>query len=77
MSIGIDQRTLRLGDVGEDVRRLQGSLNGLDYGPIAEDGNFGPETQAAVMRYQSNLGLPVDGIVGPDTWARIMHDLGN
>lgn len=76
MSAQIDQRTLRLGSTGEDVRRLQGTLNALDFGPLAEDGVFGKNTEAAVKRYQSSRGLSADGIVGPQTWARILHDLG-
>jgi len=76
MSVQINQRTLRLHDTGEDVQRLQNFLNAFDYGSLAEDGVFGGSTEAAVKRYQSDCGLPEDGIVGSGTWGRIMHDLG-
>ena len=59
---------LKLGSEGEDVKRLQIKL-GVD--PI---GKFGPKTDAAVKAWQSRNGLTADGIVGPNTWARLMGE---
>jgi peptidoglycan hydrolase-like protein with peptidoglycan-binding domain len=39
---------------------------------VTVDGNFGPNTNLAVKDFQINNGLPVDGIVGPDTWKALV-----
>lgn len=66
-------RTLRRGMSGDDVRQLQIRVAGWaayhDY--VAIDGAFGPETEAAVRRFQAGYGLQVDGIAGPQTFGKI------
>jgi peptidoglycan hydrolase-like protein with peptidoglycan-binding domain len=47
------------------VRRLQEALH------LEADGNFGPETEAAVKHMQAHHGLAVDGVVGPETWSAL------
>jgi peptidoglycan hydrolase-like protein with peptidoglycan-binding domain len=47
------------------VEWLQAALH------LPVDGEFGPETEAAVRRLQARHGLDVDGVVGPATWAVI------
>jgi peptidoglycan hydrolase-like protein with peptidoglycan-binding domain len=70
----VSQRTLRLGSQGNDVIFVQTVLNVHGFGPLVEDGIFGVTTEAAVKRYQADRGLVVDGIVGPSTWTRLIHD---
>jgi Putative peptidoglycan binding domain/CHAP domain len=57
--------------VGAPVRELQQALKdaGFDPGPI--DGDFGPQTRAALMRFQASKGLEVDGVAGPKTWGAL------
>jgi putative chitinase len=57
---------LKRGDNNEDVKKLQQKL-GLE--PV---GNFGPKTEDAVKAWQAKNGLTTDGIVGPNTWNKIM-----
>ncbi|MDO5684881.1 MAG: peptidoglycan-binding protein [Bifidobacterium sp.] len=52
---------------GEDVSELQAHLQDLGFYTGHVDGNFGPETYAAVKNYQRDYALRVDGIVGPVT----------
>lgn len=72
---GLQQATaglLRTGAQGEAVTDLQDALRRLGYlGPRDVDGRFGPNTQAAVQRYQHDNGLVVDGIVGAATRQRL------
>lgn len=57
--------TLKVGSRGSQVSELQSFLG------IGSDGAFGPQTKAAVVRFQSQNGLSADGIVGPNTRAAI------
>lgn len=62
-------RTLRLGMSGTDVMEIQAMLQKTGYNPGPVDGVFGPQTQAAVIRFQTANGLVPDGIIGPATYA--------
>ena len=74
---------LRFGSSGTNVMQIQQWLNGIatvnsSIPVINADGRFGPATQNAVMVFQSEYGLNVDGVVGPLTWNRIYavwHDM--
>ena len=69
---------LRPGDTGIGVSTVQYYLAFLGYflpelPVIAITGSYNDETRDAVYAFQSLYGLPVDGIVGRDTWNRILN----
>lgn len=59
------------GATGPEVKAIQQRLKELGYSPGPIDGIFGPQTAAAVIRFQQQAGITVDGIVGPETWGRL------
>ncbi len=65
---------LRKGMKGEDVRGLQMLLIGRGYscGRWDADGDFGNDTETAVLEFQEVNKLEVDGVVGPATMAALL-----
>jgi hypothetical protein len=58
------------GEVNGPVHYLQERLNVWGY-KVAEDGDFGALTKAAVIAFQAKEGLVQDAIVGPATWTAL------
>jgi putative chitinase len=67
---GQTRPVLARGSQGDAVIQLQNLLRDLDFA-VAVDGDFGPGTEVAVTRFQSENKLTADGIVGPQTWAAL------
>ncbi len=63
--------TVKQGSKGETVALLQQLLVSRGY-VIAIDGDFGPNTAAAVKDFQNKQHLGVDGVVGPKTWGALL-----
>jgi D-alanyl-D-alanine carboxypeptidase (penicillin-binding protein 5/6) len=63
-------RTLQSGASGDLVEALQRTLNVRikDSPGIGVDGDFGPETEGAVKKFQAQEGLEATGVVSADTW---------
>lgn len=57
---------LRLGSTGAGVRDVQALLRSAGYNVLV-DGDFGTSTKNAVMAFQKNRGMKLDGIIGPET----------
>jgi tetratricopeptide (TPR) repeat protein len=63
-------RLLMLGTNGNDVKFVQGKLG------IGGDGIFGRQTKHAVIEFQRHNNISIDGIVGPETFAKISSAAG-
>lgn len=61
------------GDDGQEVLAIQKRLVELSYNISNLDGDFGPETETAIKRFQADKGLEVDGIVGDETYRALMN----
>jgi hypothetical protein len=70
-----DAGTLRTGDDGSAVKKLQRALTALGFAPGKADGLFGPLTKQAVVAFQQANGLAPDGIVGAKTAGKINSGL--
>jgi len=60
---------------GEAVRDVQRRLLGAGLRIDTEEleGTFGPSTEASVRGFQQARGLPVDGVVGTETWGQLVE----
>ena len=66
-------RVLGLNDRGEDVEEVQQSLTRLGFYRREEiDGIFGAITRASVRAFQSSEHITSDGLVGPQTYERLL-----
>lgn len=65
---------LRYGGKGEYVRSAQLLLIGRGYscGRCGADGEMGQDTYNAIIAFQRASGLQQDGIIGAQTWARLI-----
>lgn len=68
---------LRPGDSGAAVMNMQTRLNNVSpvYTAInyqSADGKYGNNMTNAVRRFQGQFGLAADGIIGPQTWNKIV-----
>ena len=64
---------LKIGARGNITRLLQEKLTSLGYGTNGVDGIFGNGTKNAVIKYQKSKGLSADGIVGQNTWRKLLN----
>ena len=67
---------LSKGSKGDKVRVLQELLLGRGYGlgTYGADGDFGATTHRRVVSFQAANGLAADGIVGENTWRKLLRE---
>ena len=63
---------LKINASGNITRLLQERLNFLGFNCGSVDGIFGEKTRAAVMAFQASRVLSEDGIVGQNTWRKLL-----
>lgn len=76
-TVNIELTVLRNGSKGEEVKTLQRILNALGYKgkngkTLTVDGIFGANCDCAVKNFQMKESLSADGIVGKNTWNKLL-----
>ena len=73
IKLGLSAKPLRKGAKGNGVKFIQELLNEVNNSKLVADGDFGSLTQAEVLMFQKKAGLIEDGIVGANTYAKLME----
>lgn len=69
--VPISSSTLREGDAGSEVARLQHYLSALGIYEGSIQGDFNSDTKGSVISFQEEYGLVADGIAGKSTLSKI------
>lgn len=64
---------IQYGSKGLIVGWVQKRLNYLGYSCGTADSDFGGNTKTAVMAFQKANGLSADGVIGPNTWRKLLE----
>lgn len=72
----ITHPTLRRGDKGSDVEKMQSDLRKIGFARVSgeemvADGSFGRITAATVLAFQTLTGIKADAVCGKITWGKI------
>ena len=68
---GLTQKSVRYGDSGITVKRVQNRLKNLGYLSAAESGKFDSYTRTAMRAFQYSEGLPETGVADEKTQERL------
>jgi peptidoglycan hydrolase-like protein with peptidoglycan-binding domain len=72
-TVACSANTFRRGETGACIGVIQRICSTKFAQSISVDGDFGPATEQAVKAVQRQRGVTDDGIVGPQTWAKMME----
>lgn len=72
-AMSIPNPTITTGATGQDVRNAQGLLLAHGHDPGGIDGDFGEQTFAATVDFQTQAGISPDGEIGPITWGALLN----
>ena len=64
--------TIKNGSKGKNVLLVQKILRADGYYKGSLDGDFGGNTKKAVKEYQKSHNLTADGVVGKNTWSKVL-----
>ena len=73
----IEINFVKYGSHNEETRAVQQIIldEGYFLGPYGADSIYGARTKAAILKWQADNGLAVDGIVGKETWQWIIENI--
>lgn len=73
-TVSVELPVLHRGSQGDTVAAMQAILEtrGYTVGGYGRDGKFGEVTESAVLCFQEDVGLAEDGIVGAQTWQKLL-----
>lgn len=71
-TVNVTLNELKKGSRGEQVKTIQRLLAHMGYSKSSIDGDFGVNTDKGVRAYQKAMGLTVDGVIGGNTWNKLL-----
>ena len=63
--------TIHMGAKGDLVAQMQ-DLLGKWGSNVKPNGHFNIGTRTALLKFQNEKGLEIDGVCGPETWAELL-----
>lgn len=75
IKFNVNGLSLKVGISSDEVLRVKKFFTHMGYSGIVEDYYFDNKLKDTVIKYQREKGLSPDGVIGPNTYAKINEDL--